>query len=215
MSTLKREKPADEESWSKARRARGLGGSDAAAVVGMSPWKTANDLWLEKTGAKEPPDLSDNPLIEQGKRMESAVRELYKAANPEYKVKYNPYDLLYQEERSWLFATLDGEVTDDKGRHGILECKTSSPQSRAEWGLWDEQIPKQYHIQILHQMLATGWEFVDLMALLINKERDFVVRTYHFERSDYEEDLRWLAQKEETFWWSVIRKELPPMTLIL
>ena len=212
---LKREKIKSEKAWIKARDARGLGASEAAAIVGMSPWMTANELWQIKTGNKERPNLSDNPLIQQGKRMESAIRELYKAAHPEYKVRYHPYDLLFQTERPWLFATLDGEVTDENGRHGILECKTSSPQSKADWGKWDEQIPKNYHIQILHQLLATGWKFVDLMALLINKDKDFTVRTYHFERSDYEDDLKWLAQKEETFWWSVITKELPPMTLIL
>ena len=213
--SLKREKPTDEESWSKARRARGLGGSDAAAVVGMSPWKTANDLWLEKTGAKEPPDLSDNPLIEQGKRMESAIRGLYAAYHPDYKVEYHQYDLLYQKERPWLFATLDGEVTDEKGRHGLLECKTSTPQSKADWDKWNEQIPQTYMIQLLHQQLASGYEFADLMALLINSEGDFVVRTYHFERADYEEDLKWLLEKEEAFWQSVQSKSLPPMTLVL
>ena len=212
---LKREKPKSEEQWLQARNSRGIGASEAAAIVGMSPWLSADELWKIKTGSKQQPNLSDNPLVQQGKRMENAVRELYKAAHPEYKVQHHPYDLLYQAERSWLFATLDGEVTDENGRHGILECKTSSPQSKADWSLWDEWIPKQYHVQILHQMLATGWDFVDLMALLINKDGDFTIRTYHFERSECEEDLRWLAQKEETFWWSVIRKELPPMTLIL
>lgn len=212
---LKREKPKTEELWVKARENRGIGGSEAAAIVGESPWMTSRELWEIKCGLKERENLSDNPLMEQGRRMEGALRELYKAYHPNYTVKYHQYDLLYQSERPWLFATLDGEVTDENGRHGILECKTSTPQSKAGWEEWNLQIPRQYHIQILHQMLATGWEFVDLVACLINKEGDFVVRTYRFERLDCQESLEWLREKELSFWSAVQQKIIPPMVMII
>lgn len=212
---LKREKPKTEELWVAARQNRGIGASEAAAVVGLSPWMTSRDLWEIKCGLKEREDLSGNPLIEQGHRMEGAIRELYKAYHPDYKVTYHPYDLLYQSERPWLFATLDGEIVDDKGRHGILEVKTSSPITKADWNKWDTQVPPQYFIQILHQMLATGWDFVDLIACLINQESDFVIRTYSFERSDFEEDLTRLLEKEEAFWQSVQKKVIPPLVMII
>lgn len=212
---LKREKPKTEELWVAARQNRGIGASEAAAIVGASSWMTARDLWAIKCGLKEREDLSGNPLIEQGHRMEGAIRELYKAYHPEYKVTYHPYDLLYQSERPWLFATLDGEITDNKGRHGILEVKTSSPLSKADWDKWDCQIPRTYEMQVYHQMLATGWDFVDLIACLINSEGDFVVRTYRLERADHEMDLAWLLEKEEAFWQSVQNKALPPMTIVL
>ena len=95
------------------------------------------------------------------------------------------------------------------------EVQTSTPQSKADWDKWNEQIPQAYMIQLLHQQLASGYEFADLMALLINSEGDFVVRTYHFERADYEEDLKWLLEKETEFWQSVQSKTLPPMTIVL
>ena len=215
MKKLCREKPKTEELWVKARDDRGIGASEAAAIVGLSPWMSANDLWQIKTGLKPRQDLSGNIFVEQGKRMEYAIRELYKAYHPEFKVAYHPYDLLYQRDRPWLFATLDGEVTDNKGRCGILEIKTSSPQSKADWEKWNEQIPRNYEIQIYHQLLASGYEFVDLMALLINSDGDFTVRTYRFERADHEGDLAWLLEKEEAFWQSVQNKTLPPMTLVL
>ena len=212
---LKRDKPKSEEAWKQARENRGIGASEAAAIVGMSPWMTADELWQIKTGNKARPDLSDNPLVQQGKHMENAIRELYKAYHPDYKVTYHPYDLLYQEERPWLFATLDGEITDNNGRPGILECKTATPTFKADWAKWDCQIPQPYLIQTLHQQLASGFVFVDLIACLINSEGDFTVRTYHFERSDYEGDLAWLLGKEIAFWNSVQSKTLPPMTLVL
>lgn len=212
---LKREKPKTEELWIKARENRGIGGSEAAAIVGMSPWMTANELWQIKTGNKGRQDLSENPLVQQGKRMENAIRELYKAYHPDYKVVYHPYDLLYQSDSPWLFATLDGEVIDDNERRGVLEVKTASPQSKAGWDEWNLQIPRQYYIQILHQMLATGWDFVDVIACLINREFDFTIRTYRFERLDCQESLEWLFEKEKLFWQSVQEKVIPPMVLII
>ena len=44
--------------WLKARR-KGIGGSDAASVLGISPWKSNVQLWEEKTGIAEPEDISD------------------------------------------------------------------------------------------------------------------------------------------------------------
>ena len=215
MGKLCREKPKTEELWVQARTSRGIGASEAAAIVGASPWMTAQELWQIKTGQKEAKNISDDPFVQQGHRMEYAIRELYKAYHPDFTVKYNPYHLLYQSDRPWLFATLDGEVIHPNKRKGILECKTSTPGNSAGWAKWDCQIPRNYEIQILHQMLASGFQFVDLMALLINQEGDFVVRTYHFERSDYEEELAWLLDKETEFWQSVQNRTLPKMTLIL
>lgn len=215
MGKLCRDRPKNEELWVKARADRGLGGSDAAAIVGVSTWKTANDLWLEKTGQKEPEDISNDPFVQQGHRMEHAIRELYKSYHPDYKVKHNPYHLLYQSDRPWLFATLDGEIVLPDKRKGILECKTNTPQSKQDWEKWNCQIPRAYEIQLYHQMLATGYDFADLVALLINQDGDFTVRTYRFERSEHEEDLKWLLGKETEFWQSVKNQTLPPMTLIL
>jgi len=213
MSKLCRTKCKSESDWLETRL-KGIGGSEAAAIVGKSSWMSSRDLWELKAGLKAPKDISGNIFVEQGKRMEGAIRELYKAYRPEYKVSYHKYDLLFQKDRPWLFATLDGEITDDKKRKGILEVKTSTPQSHEAWSQWDCQIPQHYLIQILHQLLATGWDFVDLTALLINKDDDFFVRTYRFERADCEEDLAWLLSKEEAFWESVQNKILPPMTLV-
>ena len=214
MSVLRKAEIHSHDDWITARM-KGIGASEAASIVGRSPWMTAQELWQIKTGMKERKDLSGNPLVEQGHRMEYAIRELYSAYHPDYTVLYNQYYLLYQEDRPWLFATLDGEVVDKHGRKGILECKTSTPQGKSDWDKWNMQIPDQYMIQILHQFLATGYEFADLMALLINIEEDFVVRTYHFERKDYEQDLEWLLTKEEEFWKSVQNKTLPSMTIVL
>ena len=214
MGKLCREKPKNEQDWILARAKRGIGGSDAANIVGISAWKNASELWQEMVGERKPQDISNNPLIEQGHRMEKPIRDMYKTYHKDRKVTYHKYDLLYQSDRPWLFATLDGEITLPDKRRGILECKTSTPIGKAAWEKWNYQVPDTYLIQALHQMLATGWDFVDLVALLINKEEDFTFRTYRIERAEHEEEMAWLLEKETEFWDSVQHKKIPPMTLV-
>ena len=207
-------KPKDHESWILNRR-NGIGSSDAAAIVGASNWKTARDLWMEKTGQKEPKNISDNEYIQKGVRLEPAIREVYKALHPNYIVTCHKYDMLYQAERPFLYATLDGEVKDESGRHGCLEIKTKTPRGKSDWGKWEGKVPQGYYIQCLHEMLASGYEFVDLFAFIFRQDGDFVAREYHIERSEVAEDMEWLLNEEITFWESVEQRKLPPLTLVI
>lgn len=208
-----RKKPKTREEWLSLRKS-GIGASESAAVVGLSPWMTASELYEIKTGLKQAKDLSDNEEVSRGVRMEKPLRELYKSQHPDYKVAHHQYDMLYQKERPWLFATLDGEVKDNNKRSGILEIKTASPNGKAGWAKWNEQVPETYFMQCCHQLLASGYDFVDLFAALINREDDITIRTYHFERADLEEDMAWLLEKETEFWNNVQNQSVPPLTFV-
>lgn len=196
------------------RNAQGIGASEAAAVVGVSPWMTPMELWRLKVGAAQPKDLSGSPAVSRGVRMEPVLRDLYAAMHPHYTVDYHAYDILYQEDRPWLFATLDGEVTDDTGRRGILEIKTSTPNGKIGWAKWDGQVPLPYWCQIQHQMLATGWDFVDLLASLENMDGDLSIRTYRFERTELTDDLAWLLEREEDFYKNHVLTGTPPAAIL-
>lgn len=216
---LCREPYDNREDWLAARVSNGngdarIGASEAAACCGMSPWMSARELWELKTGRKAPKDLADNSAVSLGVRMEPVIRAFYQAQNPTYSVAYHPYDLLYLSERPAMFATLDGEVTDDKGRRGILEIKTATPSGAQGWKVWaDGQIPVGYFIQILHQLSVTGWDFVDLCAALFSLNGDTTIRTYHFERSDHEEDIAWVVEQEEKLLQHIRKGTMPPAIL--
>ena len=127
------------EEWLEGRM-QGIGASEAAAVVGMSPWMSKLELWRLKVGAEKARDLSGSAAVSRGVRMEPALRSLYAAMHPNCTVDYFPYDILYQAERPYIFATLDGEITDEHGRKGVLEIKTSQWQGRVgEVGWADSQ----------------------------------------------------------------------------
>ena len=206
----------DRESWLVGRQELGIGASDAAAVCGISPWTTPIELWKIKTGQKSQKDISGSEAVERGVRMEPALRNLYAAMNPQRKVEHYPYDILAQSERPWLTATLDGQITDENGRCGVLEIKTGQLIKKADYQKWaDGQVPVWYFAQTLWQMLATGWEFVDLFAALRDIRGDWSIRTRHIERADHEDDLVWLLDKADTFWGYVQTRTMPPMTLTL
>ena len=210
---LERICPANREEWLEARKAQGIGASEAAAIVGLSPWMSKNELWYIKTGKKIAKDLSGNAAVEQGIRMEGAIRTVFAARHPEFQVEHHAYDILYQTERPWLFATLDGEITESFADSSVkkypLEIKTSTPRGKADWDKWsDGKIPDNYYIQILHQMLATGWEKAYLTAFLYGKE-DIIIREYDFLRKDCEADLEWLLKEETEFYKSVVSGQKP------
>lgn len=201
--------------WLEARASQGIGGSEAAAIVGLSPWMSATELWQIKTGIKSRKNFS-NEAIEKGIAFEPVLRELFKAKHPEYDIEYHQFDLLYQSERPWLFATLDGEIRDnERQRQGVLEIKTATPQGKAGWAKWDNAIPSGYYCQILHEMLATGYDFVKLFACLFNFEGDMTIREYHFEREKMADDMDWLLEKETAFWQKVQTRQQPDTVLVL
>ena len=210
---LERICPTSREEWLAARQIQGIGASEAAAIVGLSPWMSKNELWYIKTGKKIAKDLSGNAAVEQGIRMEGAIRTVFAARHPEFQVEHHAYDILYQTERPWLFATLDGEITESFADSSVkkypLEIKTSTPRGKADWDKWsDGKIPDNYYIQILHQMLATGWEKAYLTAFLYGKE-DIIIREYDFLRKDCEADLDWHLKEETEFYKSVVSGQKP------
>lgn len=199
--------------WLDGRKG-GIGASDAAAAVGLSPWKTNYELWAELTGKKTPKDVSENSYVRFGHDAEPHIRALHMVEHPEYELEYNEFGIVRQTERPWLKATLDGELTEkETGRKGVLEIKTGTLTNKLQWQAWDGKVPQYYYCQILHQLLATGYEFVNLKAYLKRLNGDAVIKNYEFERKDLEADLVWLLQKETDFWKTVESGKQPATML--
>jgi len=68
--------------------------------------------------------------------------------------------------------------------------------------------------QILHQMLATGWDFVDLLAALENMDGDLSIRTYRFERAQQADNMAWLLEREEDFFRNHVLTGTPPAAIL-
>ena len=205
------------EEWLK-RRLKGIGASEAAAVIGLSPYKTNVELWEEKTGRREPEDISDKPYVIYGTEAEKHLRALFALDFPQYEVNYKDFDMHYNSDYPFIFATLDGELTEKAtGRKGVLEIKTTEIMKSEQYDEWKDRIPQNYYIQVIHQLLATGFDFAVLKAQLKSAYGDVRLSTrhYHIEREEVLEDISYLLQREILFWECVQEDRKPNLILPL
>ena len=204
----------DRGEWLKHRTK--IGGSDASCIVGMNPYKSNVDLWLEKTGQATPEDISDKSYVKYGTNAEEHLRELFKLDFPQYEVCYTENNMFFNPEFPFAHASLDGWLIDEKGRGGILEIKTTEILQSMQKEKWNNKIPDNYYIQILHYMMVTEAEFAVLKAQLktvFNGVPYLQTKHYFIEREDVKEDIYYLAQKEDEFWHSVELKRKPALIL--
>jgi len=142
----------DHTQWLEERR-KGIGGSDIAAVMGLSPFKTAYQVYREKR--REVEDWQGNTLTDWGKRMEPAIRQWY--SDTTGRDVRLPDKIMYHEKYPFMLASLDGFTDDRRG----VEIKTA--RSGKLWGEpGTNQIPDYYAIQCHHYMIVTGFEVFDV-----------------------------------------------------
>lgn len=207
----------DRDKWLKARL-NGIGASEASCVLGLNPYKTNIELWEEKTGRKVAVDISDKNCVAYGNNAEQPLRELFKLDFPQYAVEYNEFKMIANMiEYPFIFATLDSELTHSYTKeHGVLEIKTTEIQRSEQWKKWDKKIPDNYYIQVLHQLLATGYDFAILKAQIKwQKDGEIQIATRHYtiNRQDVLEDMDHLLQAEIIFWQCVKEDKRPNLIL--
>lgn len=203
------------DDWLQARQSF-IGGSDAAAVIGMNPYKTNIELWEEKTGLIVPEDISEKPYVKYGHEAEPLLRQLFQLDFPEYVVDYVDNNLWLNDQYPWAHASLDGWLTDQNGRKGILEIKTTNILQSMQKEKWNDRIPDNYFVQVLHYLMVTGFDFAILKAQLkFDFDGDIMchVKHYKIEREDVLEDLKFLEYSEKEFWKKVQAKERPALLL--
>jgi len=185
-------------------RKRGIGGSDAAAVIGLNPYKTPLTVYLEKRGEIESPDLSDNDAVHFGNVLEDIIAQEYARRTGNKVRKVNR--MLQHRKHEFMLANVDRLVT---GQGKVLECKTAGAHMRDHWGeSGSDEVPEPYLIQVTHYMLVTGFSQADLAVLIGG--RDF--RIYHLQLDT--ELGRMLIEAEADFWRRVVEGDPPePMTL--
>lgn len=198
------------DKWLKARKNH-IGSSEAAALVGLSPWINNVDLWKIKTGRAEAKDV-DNDALRYGAAAEEHLRALYVLDHPETDVKYEPNNMWLYDDYPFAHASLDGWLFDRNGRLGVLEIKTVTAAGGLQWRKWGERIPDSHYCQACWCMMVTGAEFVDLRAMIKGRAAT-TIKDYHIERSEAAEDIATLAEAGEQFWQYVQAETAPPLVL--
>ena len=186
----------DHEKWLEAR-AIGIGGSDAAVIMGMNQYKSPYQLWLEKTGQVEPPDLSGNQYVYWGTKNESNIADWFQEETGK---KVKRLGTLRSKEYPFMLANVDRTVV---GENAGLEIKTAGVRQYRKWK--DDEIPDAYYCQCLHYMAVTGADYWYIAVLLGGNE----AKWKRIERN--EEDIQHLIMAETDFWKLVETKTPPPV----
>lgn len=183
------------EEWLGIRK-NYIGGSDAGAVIGMNPYKSAYTLWAEKTGKL--PEFEGNLTTEVGAYLEEFVAKMFEEQTGKKVRRKNK--VLVNEEYPWACANVDRLIVGEKA---ILEIKTTNsfPIMRQIRG---NEFPDQYYAQCVHYLAVTGYEKAYLAVL--SNCRNFDI----FELDRDEDEINALMRAEESFW-ECVTSGNPPM----
>jgi predicted phage-related endonuclease len=202
-------------------RQRFIGGSDAAAILKVSPWSTPLDVFLEKTGqAEKIDDPAREKLFKRGKRLEPIVISMLvedegvKVTKRSTQAEPNRY---VDKEHSFLAAEIDfeWEVTADLAELLDLdaalvgtiqngEAKTVHVFASAKFGEGREDVPVEYAAQALHGLMITGRQ-VCLFGVLFGADK---LGLYLVKRDD--ETIKVMRAAEVKFWNENVLAGVPP-----
>ncbi|MCM3436812.1 YqaJ viral recombinase family protein [Bacillus licheniformis] len=187
------------EEWLSIRQ-KGIGGSDAAVVLGLSKWKTPFELWLEKTG-QVMPEESQSEAAYFGTILEDVVAKEFELRSGKKVRRKN--QMLKHPDHEFIIANLDRMIVGEKA---ILECKTTSAYNLKEWE--DNEIPANYIVQVQHYLGVLGPEYRKAYFAVLIGGNKFVWK--EIERD--EELIQMIFAAEIEFWNDrVLGGQAPPL----
>lgn len=188
-------KSMSREEWLAARR-NGVGGSEAAAIMGASPWATALSIYVDKIG--QAPEKDETEAMRQGSDLEAYVAQRF---TEETGLKLKRTNCIYQHpEHPWMLANIDRDVVGDAGG---FEAKTTNLLNKSDFE--GGEVPLTYMWQCQHYMAVTGAPYWYLAVLVLGK-------AFHIFRIDRDETLiRQLIESEREFWEEHVEKKIPPL----
>ena len=191
------------EEWLDYRRL-GIGGSDAAAIMGLSPFATIRDLYFDKIGVTPVIEEEEENWVakEVGHRLEDLVAMIFakKTGLEVFPVRKMFRHPLYP----FMLADVDYFIRFPDGSIGILECKTCNYNAKDKWA--DDGIPENYVLQVRHYLAVMNMNKAYIACLYGNNENEFVYRCLERDRMEEEE----LIEQEKYFWEEYVEKKIEP-----
>ena len=198
--------PAGTPEW-HAARARGIGASDAAAVLGLNPYKSALRLWAEKTGRLHPPNLDNNPNVLRGVALETPIAEAFATQMGFGKVE--PCGLLFQADPPYEFILATPDFLLDQGfidHNNIpVEIKAPSAHNRKQW----DEPPPMYEAQVRQQMFVLGAPYGILVAGFSDKDGRITEVVSHWIEPLSGAEHEAVILRLEEFWLDVQNDAMP------
>ena len=157
-----------EQEW-LAWRKKGIGGSDVAAALHMSPYKTARDLYFDKIGVESTIPQPDRSItFSIGHLLEDVVAQIF-SAKTGFSVYRDP--MMYQHPLfPFMLADVDRFVILPDGKRAILECKTAHYNMRFAW--MNGSVPRHYELQVRHYMSVMNIDVAYICLLYTSDAAD-------------------------------------------
>ena len=184
--------PEKHEDWLEIRK-KGIGGSDVAGIIGISPWASPLTVYLDKVGVTPKKEASEK--MEIGTELEPYLREKFikKMSKELTDLKVITIKKILQHpDIDYILANVDGLVYCKEYGWGVLELKTTGSQNACEWE--DDKIPDYYMTQVQHYLFVTGLQYI-YIACLIGGQK-FVVKRILRDN----ELIEIFMEKEREFW---------------
>ena len=192
--TVQKELVDDMQQAVQTDRQKYIGGSDAGAIFGLNPYKSAYTLWCEKTG-KISGYVPDNDAMKTGRDLEAYVAQRFEEATGK-KVRRDNHKYTLAEY-PYMVGHIDRRVV---GENAILECKTASAFQDSDYR--SGKYPGHYYTQCQHYMAVTGAKRAYLAVLCGS-------HFYHFTFDRDESEIATLLAAEAHFW-SLVENDTPP-----
>lgn len=188
------------DEWLESRR-KGIGGSDASAILGLNPYSSPLAVYLDKIGKAEEKETTE--AMRQGTDLEEYVAQRFveymaDAGTPK-KIR-KVHKILQHPDYPWMLANIDRDIV---GENAGLECKTTSPYSKFNFN--EGEINPHYYWQSMHYMAVTGADKWYVAVLVLGK--DFVP----FEIARDEAAIQTLIDAEQDFWENHVQRKEPPL----
>lgn len=193
-----REEFPTKDAWLKGRR-HGIGASEASAVIGLNPWKSALQLYAEKLEIAEP-DAAETEAMEWGLLLEPVIAERYAGVTRRELAPVEPFTIYRSRTHPFMTATFDRLIIGDPRGLGVLQIKTAG-QFKAED--WEDEPPVYYQVQTQQEMAIAGAAWGSL-AVLIGGQR---FRYFDLVRND--RFLSVLVEREGAFWNRLLAQDPP------
>ena len=182
-----------------------VGGSDVAAIFGVSPWTTPLELWLIKKGRMKPPPKSNANQLEMGHLLEPIAAYWY--AQKTGNTVTDDTHLYQHADHPYALANFDRRFTRKAdGKPGILECKSCTWHKAGEWD--DGAIPLHYELQ-LRFYLAVADVDIGAFSAVWGNNPDNDLAMPEIERDRAKEDM--IFERLDEWIWSLEHDKPPTM----
>jgi putative phage-type endonuclease len=192
----------------RINRKSGMGGSDAAAILGLSKWSTALDVFFDKISDEIEAVEETTPEQEWGNRLEPLILQKFRdqtglevlTMDKAFNIK--PDENIKHKQHSWMFANVDGFIPSE---NAVLEIKTADSRVASDWSTeGGDNIPEYYLTQCAHYAEVLNVQKVYIAVLIGGND----YRQYHYNANPRLQNI--IVEREKDFWENHVLTRLPP-----